>query len=143
LRDGIIAEETYSHLVGEVDTALADPQSNLVELLLQRSSKPIRGMMTIIVQETDVENVIAAMNRLGIPVTRLTSQGGFLERRNVTILAGIPKGHEERVTRAIQNSSRQRVEFLPAPGEDQRDATSVTVGGATIFTLDVEQYEEL
>jgi monovalent cation:H+ antiporter, CPA1 family len=142
-RDGIIAEEIYSQLLGEVDSALSEPRSNLAELVANRTNLSINGIMTVIVQETDVENVIAALNRLGIPVTRLSSSGGFLGRRNVTLLIGTPEEQEEKIIEAITNASRQRVALLTETGLAPSDAKEVMIGGATIFTLDVERYEEL
>ena len=143
LRNGIISEQTYSQLLGEVDSAITEPRSNLAELLSTKPNATIHGMMTIIVQETDVENVIAAMNRLGIPVTRLSSSGGFLGRKNVTLLVGIPDDQEKTIIEAITKASRQRVAILPETTASQDDAKEVLVGGATIFTLDVERYDEL
>jgi len=143
LRDGIISEETYTLLVSEVDTALTDQQSNLVELLRVDTSQTIDGLMAVIVQEADVENIIASMNRLGLPVTRLSSTGSFLGRRNVTLLVGTFKGQEDNLKKAISRASQQRVEFLTSPAQDPDIGKSVTVGGATIFAFDVERYEVL
>lgn len=143
LRDGIISEEIYSQLLGEVDSALTEPRSNLAELLSRKPNLPINGIMTTIVQETDVENVTAALYRLGIPVTRLSSSGGFLGRRNVTLIIGIPDNREETIIKAIREASRQRVALLPETRASPSDIREVMVGGATIFTLDVERYEEL
>ncbi len=143
LRDGIISEEIYSQLVGEVDTVLTDRHSNLLELLRLDTSKTIDGLLAMIVQEADVEDVIASINRLGLPVTRLSSTGSFLGRRNVTLLVGTIKALEENLKTAVTRASRQRVEYLPSPGQDPEMGTSVTVGGATIFAFDVERYEVL
>ncbi len=143
MRDGIINEEIYAQLIGEVDMALAQPHSNLIELMLYREYHNIRGLMTVIVQESDVENVIASMNRLSIPVTRLSSFGGFLGHKNVTLLAGVPDGQEQLIVKAITNASKRRVEFRTAQNTAKENASAVTVGGATIFTFDVERYEEL
>ncbi len=142
-RDGIISEDTYSQLIGEVDSALTNRQSTLIDLLRVDTSQSIDGLLAIIVQEADVENVIASMNRLGLPVTRLSSTGSFLGRKNVTLLIGTFKDQEENLKKAITRASRQRVEFLPSPDHDPDLSTSVTIGGATMFAFDVERYEVL
>jgi uncharacterized protein YaaQ len=90
-----------------------------------------------------VENVMAVLNRLGIQVTRLSSSGGFLGRKNTTLLAGIPTGKDETMIKAIKNATRTRVEFLPGARESGETIPSVTIGRATIFTFDVERYEEI
>jgi CPA1 family monovalent cation:H+ antiporter len=150
LRDGIIAEETYAQLVVEVDTAMADPQTNQIEIVLNRQKNPITGLMSIVIQDSDVENITAVLNRLGTPVTRLSSSGGFLGRKNTTLLIGIPENKEPVILQAIRKTSKQRVEFLPASTDksskdpsDLDDNLSVTVMGATAFTFDVERYEEV
>jgi len=143
LRDGIISEETYSQLLSEVDAALTEPRSNLADLLTARPNANINGIMTTIVQETDVENVLAALVRLRIPVTRLSSSGGFLGGKNVTLLIGIPQNQESVIIDAITRASRQRIVALPESSASAIEASEVMIGGATMFTLDVEKYVEL
>jgi CPA1 family monovalent cation:H+ antiporter len=142
LRNGIITEETFAQLVIEVDTALSEPQSNQLEIVLNRQKNPIKGLMSVVLQESDVENVMAVLNRLGIPVTRLSSSGGFLGRKNTTLLVGVPEGKDPAILKAITSASQQRVEFLPASTGEAQESTSVLVGGATIFTFEVERFEE-
>jgi len=143
LRDGIISEDTFSQLAGEVDSALTDRQSSLLDLIRVDTTQTIDGLMAIIVQEADVENVIARLNRLGLPVTRLSSTGSFLGRKNVTLLVGTLQEQEDVLKKAIIRASQQRVEFLPSPGLESDSSTAVTIGGATIFAFDVERYQVL
>ncbi|MFZ5910118.1 MAG: cyclic-di-AMP receptor [Chloroflexota bacterium] len=100
-----------------------------------------------VVQEADVDQSIHAIEVLGAPVVHLASSGGFLGRRNVTLLIGLPEGMEGRLVEELRRTCRQRVEYmtmsvegaplpLPAP-------IPVTVGGATIFALPVERFEEI
>jgi uncharacterized protein YaaQ len=107
----------------------------------------IRFLMTAIVQEQDVDMATRALSILNIPVFHLSSTGGFLGRRNATLLVGLPEGLEEQALNALQKSCRQRVEYLAVPLEGSPlplpTPVPVTVGGATVFTLPVEYYEEL
>ena len=143
LRDSIITDETYAQLVSEVNTALSDPDSSQIKNILSRPKDPIRGLMTIVIQDSDVENVVAILNRLGTSITRLSSSGGFLGRKNATLLVGVPEGKELVILNAISNASRERVEYIPGSVDASDPATPVTVGSATIFSFDVERYEEL
>jgi len=142
VQNGIISEEIYTQLVLEVDTALTESKTNILDMLIHRSAEEICGMMAIVVQEPDVENIIAALNRAGIQVTRLSSAGGFLKKKSTTLLAGIPKGKSEQIKHIIQSSTQRRVEYLPAPNGESRDTTPITVG-AMVFTFEVERYEEI
>ena len=107
---------------------------------------PIRFLMTAILQEQDVDLATRALGLLDVPVFHLASTGGFLGRRNATLLVGLPVGKEEEVRVALQKSCRQRVEYraIPLEGWPLRLATPVPVtgGGATVFTIPVERFEE-
>ncbi|MBE9524207.1 MAG: Na+/H+ antiporter [Chloroflexi bacterium] len=138
LREGILTEEIFSQLVSEVDTALTEPSSNLIEVLRNKTDRDIDQLLVIIIQEADLENVIAALNRLGLPVTQLSSIGGFLKSKNITLLIGADQHQEQTVKNIIFSVSRQRVTVSPY----DTDADSVTVFAATIFNFDVERYEE-
>jgi uncharacterized protein YaaQ len=106
----------------------------------------IRNFMLAIVQEQDVDLAVRALGILNVPVIHLSSTGGFLGRRNATLLVGLPVGSEEKVLTSLQRSCRQRVEYLAVPLEGAPlplpTPVPVTVGGATVFTIPVERFEE-
>jgi uncharacterized protein YaaQ len=62
-------------------------------------------------------------------------------------MIGVPEGKEEAVMDSLQKNCRQRIEYIAVPLESAPlplpAPTPVTIGGATIFTLDVEKYEEI
>jgi uncharacterized protein YaaQ len=76
---------------------------------------PIRHLMTAIVQDQDSDLATRALAQIGVPVIPLASTGGFLGRRNATLLIGLPELAEEKVLEALQTSCRQRVEYLAIP----------------------------
>ncbi len=104
-------------------------------------------LILAIVQEPDLDIASNAVSSFGAPVVYLASAGGFLGRRNATLLIGLPRGHEEEVLRELRKSCRQRVEYLSMPLEGSPlpmpTPIPVTVGGATVFALPVERFEEL
>lgn len=147
LRDGVISEEIYSQLVGEVDSALTEQTYNWPELLrfgLSKSS--ISHLIAAVVQEADLENALEILNKLGFSVARLSSTGGFLGKKNVTLLVGVQEGRAETAVKALKNSCQQRVEFVSSPlrgtAFPMPAPTQVTVGGATVFMFEVESYDE-
>lgn len=107
---------------------------------------PIRHLMTAIVQEQDVDVAERALGALNLPIIHLSSMGGFLGRRNATLLVGLPEGMEREALNALTKSCRQRVEYLAIPLEGAAmplpTPMPVTVGGATVFMLPVERFEE-
>ena len=105
---------------------------------------PIHHLMMAIVQEQDVDLAARALGALNVPVIHLASTGGFLGRRNATLLVGLPDGLEQQAMVALQKSCRQRVEYLAIPLEGSPmplpTPVPVTVGGANVFTLPVERF---
>ena len=147
LRDGVISEDNYSQLVSEVDSALTEQSYNWPELLsLGTAISSVTHLVAAIIQEADLESALASLSKLGFSVARLSSTGGFLSRKNVTLLIGVQKGREEVAIKALQNSCKRRVEFVSSPlhgaGFPMPAPTQVTVGGATVFMFEVESYDE-
>jgi uncharacterized protein YaaQ len=107
---------------------------------------PIRYLIAAVIQEQDLDLAERALHSLGAPVIHLASMGGFLGRRNATLLIGLPEGMAEKAIEGLQRSCRQRVEYLAIPLEGSPlplpTPVPVTVGGATIFTIPVERFEE-
>ncbi len=110
-------------------------------------SSTIHSIITAVIQEQDVDLAKRALEQISVPVVQLASTGGFLGRRNATLLIGLPDGSEEKVVKTIQSSCRQRVEYLAIPLEGSPlpmpSPVPVTVGGATVFVLPVERFEEI
>ena len=107
----------------------------------------IRYLMTAVVQTQDVDSAVNALTSAGMYVTHLSSTGGFLGQRNVTLLIGLGENQQEIAVKALSKSCQRRVEYLAtrlegAPFHPPM-STPVTVGGATIFMLEVDRYEEV
>jgi uncharacterized protein YaaQ len=104
-------------------------------------------MLIAVVQSQDADSAAQALQELHVTVTRLPSVGGFLGRRNVSLMIGLPPGKEAAAMEALQKNCRQRVEYIAVPLESAPlplpAPTPITIGGATIFALEVEHYEEL
>src|SRR5512147_2019540 len=98
------------------------------------ATSPIRSLMLAVVQEQDVEAATRALEPLGATVVYMASTGGFLGRRNATLLIGLPEGREEQALKVLENSCRQPVEYLTMPLEGSPmpmpTPIPVTVGGA-------------
>ncbi len=104
-------------------------------------------MMMAVVQAQDAEIAKEALGKIGVTIERLPSVGGFLGRRNATLVIGMREDQREMVIEVLHQSCRQRIEFIAVPLESAPlplpTPTPITVGGATIFSLDVERYEEI
>ncbi len=105
-------------------------------------------LIIAIVNNEDSAVVASALTQEGFTVTKLSTTGGFLMVGNTTFLIGTP---DERVARAkeiISGLSKTRTHAAPstasfgrglADGELNAD---VTVGGAMVFVLSVDEAEK-
>lgn len=104
-------------------------------------------LMMAVVQAQDAEVAKEVLAKMDLTVDRMPSVGGFLGRRNATLLIGMREDQRERVIETLNQNCRQRIEFIAVPLESAPlplpTPTPITVGGATIFTLDVDHYEEI
>jgi len=100
-----------------------------------------------VIQAQDLEIAQKALAKLGLNVTHLPSVGGFLGRRNVSLILALPDSQQQDAMNALHESCRQRVEYIAIPLESAPlplpTPTPITIGGATIFALDIEHYEEM
>jgi uncharacterized protein YaaQ len=107
----------------------------------------VKKLMTVVIQTQDYPRSAQALTRAGFRVTHISSTGGFLGRRNEILLIGADEGQEELAVSILRRICRRRVEYVATPLEGAPFhlplSMPVTVGGATIFTLDVERYEEI
>lgn len=104
-------------------------------------------LVCAIIQAQDLENAQDALANLDFISTRLPSVGGFLGRRNATLLIGAKASRLPQALDALHESCRQRVEYIAVPLESAPlplpTPTPITIGGATIFTMEVDHFEVL
>jgi uncharacterized protein YaaQ len=108
---------------------------------------PVHLLLVAVVQDQDLETATKALQEVGASLTYLSSAGGFLGRRNATLLIGLPVDKEESALKALQTACRQRIEYMTLPLEGSPmpmpAPVPVTVGGATVFALPVERFEQI
>lgn len=106
-------------------------------------------LLFAIIQGDDYENVVSELTKNGFYVTQLNSVGGFLKRRSMTIMVGLPESRLEAALAILKEKAGERVEtvyrnhmvhnssmeFSPAM------PMSVPCGGVAVFVLDMERME--
>lgn len=104
-------------------------------------------LMLAVIQIQDSDQTIQALNQAGLEVTQIASTGGFLGRRNATLVIGLNKSDYDTAIEIFRKNCRRRTEYIATRLEGSPFhlplTTPVTVGGATIFTFPVERYEEI
>lgn len=108
---------------------------------------PTYLLLMAVIQEQDLDPATKALQSMGASLTYLASAGGFLGRRNATLLIGLPADKQNEALAALHEACRQRIEYMTLPLEGSPmpmpAPVPVTVGGATVFALPVERFEQI
>lgn len=103
-------------------------------------------LMIAIVQDEDASRLVSQLMKGGFSVTKLATTGGFLRAGNTTLLIGVEEDKMPMVTGIIEKVCKSRKQMASAPvamdgvsGVYSPYPTEVTVGGATVFVLSVDQ----
>ena len=105
-------------------------------------------LVIAIVNRDDANTVTQNLTKQGFYSTKLASSGGFLLAGNITLLIGVAEEKVEQVIDVIREHSHSRKQLIPATSEMgmaylPTAPVEVTVGGATVFVVDVERFERL
>ena len=101
-----------------------------------------------IVRNDNEDDVVSLLNQNHYSVTRLSTTGGFLKKGNTTFFVGTNDDKVEDCISIIKAHSKKRVEKDPTvpPTEMGEFFTpimvDVLVGGATVFVLNIDQFEK-
>lgn len=105
-------------------------------------------LIVAIINNDDSPSVLSELSSKGYGATKLSTSGGFLRAGNSTLLIGTEDEKVDDVISIISEFSSRRTQMVtPSPsfmaeGFISR-AVEVTVGGATVFVLDVEKFIKL
>jgi uncharacterized protein YaaQ len=106
-------------------------------------------LLIAIVSRDDMYALVDALSGEGRRATLIGTTGGFLRQGNATILIGVADENLAAVLKIVRATCRPRTAYISAfpsaPGSGGALASmplEVQVGGAVVFTLDVERYEE-
>jgi len=108
-------------------------------------------LIMAIVQDVDSRGVLDALVAEGYRATKVSSTGGFLVRGNVTILVGVQDEQVDALLSLLREHCHARREFVSpvmplseaAAARHWVQPLEVEVGGATVFVLGVERFEQL
>ncbi|MBN2303604.1 MAG: cyclic-di-AMP receptor [Anaerolineae bacterium] len=105
-------------------------------------------LIIAIVQDQDADRTIQALTKAGHRVTRVASTGGFFSTGNTTLLSGVDESQVQSVIQILKETCERRARLIPAGPNVIESAAmmgafvEVEIGGATIFVLDVEHFEQ-
>lgn len=88
-------------------------------------------LIVAIVQDQYINKVVRSLMENKIRTTRLSSTGGFLKSGNTTLLIGTEEEHIDKIVELIKAQCKST---KVKDGNEE-----VTVGGANLFILDVDE----
>lgn len=107
-------------------------------------------LVIAVVQDEDVNELVLNLQKESFRSTKLASTGGFLREGNTTIFVGVEKEKVEQVINIIKNVCKSRNQTLTTPIPPTGSAgvfipypIDITVGGATVFVIDIDRYEKI
>lgn len=105
-------------------------------------------LVLAIVSNDDSSMVSAALTKGGFSVTKLATTGGFLMAGNTTFIVGTEDDKVDQVIDIISKQSRRRTQLVPSTstmdvGMYSSFPVEVTVGGSTVFVLNVDRFEKI
>ena len=110
-------------------------------------------LIIAIVQDEDASRLVNQLMKNGHGVTKLATTGGFLRTGNTTLLIGVDDEKMHTVMSIIEDVCKSRKQMTRAPspmgrmggmpGSAASYPVEVTVGGATVFVLSVDQFIKL
>lgn len=105
-------------------------------------------LVIAIVSSDDANSVQKGLINEHFQATKLATTGGFLMKGNTTFLIGADDDKIDEIIKIIGNHSKIRKKIIPNSvinefGMLATTPIEVTVGGATIFVVNVDQFVKL
>ena len=104
-------------------------------------------LIIAIVQDEDASRLVNQLMKAGIGVTKLATTGGFLRAGNTTLIVGVEDDRYDACMGIIEKVCKSRKQIATSPvtmggatGMYAPYPIEVTVGGATVFVLSVDQF---
>ena len=106
-------------------------------------------LIMAVVQDKDSNRLSDALVKANQRATKLASTGGFLKAGNTTFIIGVEDENIDEVMEIIKENCRSREQLVApiSPMGGNADSyipypVEVQVGGATVFVLPVEKFEQ-
>jgi len=107
-------------------------------------------LIMAIIHDEDAFQIIDVLSEEGFKVTKLASTGGFLRAGNTTLICGVEDNRVDELAHIIEKKCKSRKQITSVNSAHLSTAENyvpypveVTVGGATIFVLDVAEFRRV
>jgi uncharacterized protein YaaQ len=107
-------------------------------------------LVIAIVHDDDAAELVSVLTEKNYGITKLATTGGFLKSGNTTLLIGVEKEKVDEVIDIISDICKTRKGAISPPspvlgatGVFVPSPIEITIGGATVFVLDVDRFEKI
>jgi uncharacterized protein YaaQ len=107
-------------------------------------------LVMAIIHDEDAFHIMDVLNEKGYSVTKLASTGGFLRAGNTTLICGVQEDRIPELMDIIEKKGKSRKQITSVNSTHMNTTESyvpypveVTVGGATIFVLPVDEFKKV
>jgi uncharacterized protein YaaQ len=112
------------------------------------NSHHVNLLVIATVAGTQAGELVRRMTADGFEVTEIDSQRGILHESTISLLIGLDEERFPQLMKHVRECCRTRRQYIPAHVEAaifeaQPVMIEAEVGGATIFALNVERFEQI
>jgi uncharacterized protein YaaQ len=103
-------------------------------------------LIMAIISSDDARDALERLTKAGFRATVISTTGGFLREGNTTIFLGTEDQRVSQAVEVLRQSCRRRTQWvsplptLEGPGLEMSEPIEVSVGGAIVFVMNVEQF---
>jgi uncharacterized protein YaaQ len=106
-------------------------------------------LIMAIVSSDDSREVLDRLTKAGFRATVISTTGGFLREGNTTIFLGIDDNKITQAIEVVRQTCRRRTQWvsplptLEGPGLEMSEPIEVSVGGAVVLVMNIEQFVQV
>ncbi len=113
-----------------------------------RAQGRIDRLFIITVMGEQAAELRSRLTKDGFQVTEINTAGGLLQESQISYLLGFPSARQPQLLAIIREVCKRQRRYLPAHLEGSASLfhaaiIEAEVGGAVVFALDVERFEQL
>ena len=111
-----------------------------------------KKLVMAVLQESDYDATVEVLSSNQIFVTKLSSSGGFLKKKNVTVMIGVEEERLPQVLEILKTCAGRRRDTMYTVATSTHDVHCVSTaqaipipvetGGVTVFVMDLDSLEK-
>lgn len=103
-----------------------------------------KKLVLAVIQESDYEMVASCLTEHAFYVTQLSSTGGFLRKKNTTVMIGVEEDRLQDVLDIVKQYAGRRIQrtYTPTTPGGIPMPVDMQAGGAAVFVLSLDSLQK-